>query len=176
MAKKHEVLCRFCKVRFDTNEEEWIMPSKNHYFHRSCYDNWVNKKDDVHTVADDDMWMDASYQFLTRDMLIAVDYRKFQSQFNNFKKKGRTAKGIYFSLLYFYRIKKGDRSKAEGGIGIVDYVYEDATNYYGERTKRGENIVAEIERQVREASQQKEQKVVKKAKKKKTKVVSLDEI
>ena len=34
------------------------------------------------------------------------------------------------ALHYFYEIKGGDKSKANGGIGIIPYVYKDAYNYY----------------------------------------------
>ena len=33
-------------------------------------------------------------------------------------------------VFYFYEIKKNDTSKANGGIGIIPYVYNDAFNYY----------------------------------------------
>ena len=36
------------------------------------------------------------------------------------------------ALVYFYEIKGGDKSKANGGIGIVPYVYQNAYNYFYE--------------------------------------------
>ena len=38
--------------------------------------------------------------------------------------------GIQKSLEYFYEVKGNPISKANGGIGIVPYVYEDAKKYY----------------------------------------------
>jgi len=37
---------------------------------------------------------------------------------------------IHKSLTYFYEIKGNDVSKANGGIGIVPYVYKQALDYY----------------------------------------------
>lgn len=34
------------------------------------------------------------------------------------------------ALKYFYEIKHNDVSKANGGIGILPYCYQDAYNYY----------------------------------------------
>ena len=33
-------------------------------------------------------------------------------------------------VYYFYEIKNGDKEKANGGIGIIPYVYKDAYNYF----------------------------------------------
>jgi hypothetical protein len=41
-----------------------------------------------------------------------------------------TYSGIMKSLEYFYIVKENPLEKANGGIGIVPYVYQDAYNYY----------------------------------------------
>lgn len=38
--------------------------------------------------------------------------------------------GIQKALIYFYEIKGNSLDKANGGIGIVPYIYQDAYNYY----------------------------------------------
>ena len=32
--------CRICKVEIDKENDDWIMPSKNYYYHRKCYEDW----------------------------------------------------------------------------------------------------------------------------------------
>lgn len=46
------------------------------------------------------------------------------------KTNGFTFKGIYYSLLYHYKIKKGDPKKAKNNIGIVPFIYREATEYW----------------------------------------------
>jgi len=171
---KHLVKCRVCGEYFDTNsldETEWIMPSNRRYYHIKCYNDWQSKKDNVKTNdIDEDLWKDAAYQFLQRDLYIKVDFQKFNSQWKNLKKKGRTPKGIYFALRYFYIVQKGDRSKAQGGIGIVDYVYVESSEYWCKRERNGDHILAQIEEQVKQ-SLDREKLVVQKKKKKKGKTV-----
>ena len=41
-----------------------------------------------------------------------------------------TYSGIRRTLEYFYEIKKNSLDKANGGIGIVPWVYEEAKRYY----------------------------------------------
>ena len=38
--------------------------------------------------------------------------------------------GILKSLIYFYKIKGNSTEKANGALGIVPFVYQDAYNYY----------------------------------------------
>lgn len=46
------------------------------------------------------------------------------------EKNHYTYSGIHKALIYHFEIKKGDISKANGGIGIVEYVYQQAHDYY----------------------------------------------
>jgi hypothetical protein len=62
-----------------------------------------------------------------------------------------TAKGIYFALRYFYEIAKGDPSKSENGIGIVPHIYNEGTEYWGNRNQRDKGICARIEEQIRQS-------------------------
>ena len=41
-----------------------------------------------------------------------------------------TYKGILQALVYFYEIKGNDKSKANGSIGIVPFVYQEAFDYF----------------------------------------------
>lgn len=41
-----------------------------------------------------------------------------------------TYSGILRTLKYVFEVKNGDLSKANGGIGIVPWKYQEAYNYY----------------------------------------------
>ena len=59
-----------------------------------------------------------------------------------------TYTGIHKSLTYFYEIKGNDASKANGGIGIVPYVYKQAQDYYfalWEAKQKNENKIEVIQ-------------------------------
>ena len=43
-----------------------------------------------------------------------------------------TYTGITKTLMYFFEVKKNPIEKANGGIGIVPYVYQNAYNYFYE--------------------------------------------
>ena len=80
-------------------------------------------------------------------------------------------------MRYFYEIAKGDPKKSENGIGIADYIYEEGTNYCGERNQRDKGICDRIEEQIRR-SREVEVKVVVQTKtpKNKKKTINLADI
>ena len=41
-----------------------------------------------------------------------------------------TYSGMLKALVYFYEVKGNNRNKANGGIGIIPFIYKDAYNYY----------------------------------------------
>ena len=160
MAKRAVVHCRICKGDIDRdNQNNWVMPQDKWYYHKACYEDFAKKRGaikegDIDIEVDDDMWKGAVYDYLKKDVRIPLDFRKFSSQWDNFLKKNMTAKGIYFTLRYFYEIEKGDATKSENGIGIVPHVYERGTCYWGERNLRDKGICARIEEQIRQSREQ----------------------
>ena len=164
---KAMVECRVCKQKFNRLDPsliegvDWIKPVNLHYYHKKCYEDFAKKKgrigkDGIELEADELVWKTAAEDYLKRDLKISIDYKRFNSQWKKFiEKDGRTPKGIYFTLRYFYDVCKGLTEKSEGGIGIVSHVYEDATAYWGERNQRDKGIVARIEQQIREAAEAK---------------------
>jgi hypothetical protein len=161
MAKRPLVHCRICKGSIDRDAQtDWVMPQEKWYYHISCHEDFAKKRGaikegDIHIEADDDLWKGAVHDYLKKDIKLSLDYRKFSSQWDNFLKRGLTAKGIYFTLRYFYEIEKGDTSKCENGIGIVPHVYERGTGYWGERNLRDKGICARIEEQILQMRAQK---------------------
>lgn len=156
MAKRPLVHCRICKASIDRdNQTDWVEPSPKWFYHISCYEDFANKKGrisegDLTAEVEDDIWKSAVYDYLRRDLKMTLNYVKFTSQWDNFLKKNMTAKGIYFTLRYFYEIAKGDPKKSENGIGIVPHIYNEATCYWGERNQRNKGICARIEQQIRQ--------------------------
>lgn len=181
MAKLPVVHCRLCKKEIDRNVEkeniDWIMRSRGWYYHKSCYEDWISKKNDIHTNGiDEELWKDAAYQYLHRGLRIDVDFNKFNSQWKNYLKQGKTPKGIYFSLRYFYEVKREDPSKSQNGIGIINFIYSEAGEYWVERERRERGICQKIEQQIREAAAQEKRTIQKKQTKKPSKLINIGDI
>ena len=56
---------------------------------------------------------------------------RVNKQIKDFQQEyGYTYSGMLKSLIYFYEVKGNSTEKANGGIGIVPFVYKDAYRYY----------------------------------------------
>ena len=160
--------CRLCKEVIDRNTEvegvDWIMPKKNQFYHKSCYESWR-----AASPTEDEEWVEYIYDFISRDLKVKYDYFMCEAQRKKFLKENKmTNKGIFFTLKYFYELKHGDWDKGHGGLGIVPYVYNEACNYWILKERESKGIVAQIERQMQEAKDR-ESRIVRKKKAKENK-------
>lgn len=155
MARKlPPVHCRTCGKEINRMLElediDWIMPSKNFYYHIDCYNKWAKKNDDIHAKATDEEWYQSLLYYLNHIVKAPINYSKLTSQWKNFlNQKTKTAKGVYMAVRYFYEVQKGDKNKSQGGIGIVSYIYEDSCKYWREREEREAGICSRIEEQIK---------------------------
>lgn len=157
---KAMVQCRICKEKFNRLDPsliegvDFVKPSERMYYHKRCYDEYQGSKLDVHSNMTDELWFNAAWDFLRKDLKYDFNFVKVRKQWESFLKNKMTAKGMYFALKYFYEIKKNDVSKSENGIGIIPHIYEDSRDYWVEREHREQGIVAAIEQQIKEAQNQ----------------------
>ncbi len=123
MAK--EVKCPHCEKYFKKEEQEYVH-QRNRYWHKKCFES-ANKEILVKQKLLD---------YIEKILYKKPDY-KINSQITNFmKSKNLTYEQIYNALYYFYEIKGNSTAKANGGIGIVPYVVEEAEEYFKEKKKR----------------------------------------
>ena len=172
----HMVMCRVCHERFDCEKEEFVMPSKNFYYHKKCYESW--RASDLNN-AEDEAWIDRIYDFIAHDLKQSYDWHKCEVQRERFtKQNGFTNKGIYFTLKYFYEIKGGDWKKGYEGIGIVPYIYKEATEYWVNRERRENGIMKAIEEQIknRVRDDDRQKKFVSKTRKKRREINDFEEL
>lgn len=126
-----KVKCPICNEYFDKEKIENIKIN-NRYLHINCYNN-TNEGQRIQLE-----------NYIKKLMKIEKISPLIKKQIDNFyQEKQYSYKSILFTLKYFYEIKKGDITKAKG-IGIVDYVYEEAKNFYKnieEIKKKNQNIL-----------------------------------
>jgi len=157
------LICRCCHKRdIDKSKPEtYVNPSRGWYYHTDCYNDFINKKDNVMATAENDEWKDLLWDYLARDVkLPGLNYNKFDAQWQSFmfkQKKKMTAKGLFFACRYFYEVIHGNKDEAQGGIGILPYVYDDSCVYWKNRANMNTSVCQKIEEQI----VQKEQREVK---------------
>jgi len=166
------VLCHVRNIkRSEMVEEVDYIRKGTKYYHMKCYRDWKES-----TPAADEEYKAFIYDFLSRDLKVSYDYHMIEAQLKKFTKENKSMKGIFFTLKYFYEIKKNDWDKGHGGIGIVPFVYIEACNYWVARERESNGIVAQIERQMREAETREKKVIVRQTKKKKKYEMDFDAI
>lgn len=114
-----QVKCLYCgeyvsKERFD------VLQVGRRYAHQSCI-----QKDKVNQETKEKI-----HQKMRTVLGAAYTKTKIDNQLKNLIEGGRSPDGILKTLEYWYDIKGNDPKAANGGIGIVDYVYNEAQDYF----------------------------------------------
>ena len=60
---------------------------------------------------------------------------KVDKQIKEYKQEGKTSENILKALEYWYDIKKNSIEQANGGIGIVGYIYKEALDYFNNKER-----------------------------------------
>lgn len=139
MASDKKVKCPSCEIFFKRSEEDYI-EFKNRYWHKSCYENYLNS---LNQEEKDLIDLENYIKELFHIEKITTNIRR---QINKFIREGATQQGILNSLIYFYDIKHNTTEKSNGGIGIVPYVYKEAQSYFGKLdsiTEKNKNKIIE---------------------------------
>ena len=134
-----KTICPYCGESFDRDKVPFIKV-KNRYAHQECYD----KAQAARTQEEKDK--EALEQYILQLFNVQHISPKIRQQIGIYiKDNNYTYNGILKTLMYHYEIKKGDVGKANGGIGIVPYVYQDAYNYFYEQWKANQKNQEKIE-------------------------------
>ena len=121
----HKVKCLYCGVTFDRDKTPCEQVSAKRYAHIEC------SKQVQEKVEKEKRHKDALDNYIKKLFNTDNINTRVQKQINSYiKDYGYSYSGILKALIYFFEIKENSIEKANGGIGIVPYVYQDAYNHY----------------------------------------------
>lgn len=121
----HKVKCKYCGKIFDRDKVPFKQISAQRYAHYECAVAAENskKQEDI----DKEELENYIKQLLNEDFISP----RVRKQINSFiEQYNYTYSGMRKALIYFYEVKGNDKSKANGGIGIIPYCYKQAYDYY----------------------------------------------
>lgn len=122
---KHIVKCAICGEQFDANILPFVKVNSRRYAHLECSKNAEDKKTQEEKDKEN---LEKYIMKLFGDDYITPRIRK---QINDYiQKYNYTYSGIQRTLEYFFEIKGNSIDKANHGIGIVPYIYQDSYNYF----------------------------------------------
>lgn len=121
----HIVTCIYCKKKFDRDKYPFVQVSNRRYAHTECSMSDEQKK------AKEELDKEALNNYIMKLFNTSYVDARIQKQIKQYVDEYNfTYSGIQKALTYFFEIKGNSLEKANGGIGIVPYVYKNAYNYY----------------------------------------------
>ena len=124
----HMVKCSVCGESFNRDKVQAVKTGARRYAHQRCCPMGELVPLAVVEIDADLLKLEEYIKTLLNEDFINARVKK---QIKDFKETyGYTYSGMLKSLIYFYEVKGNPKEKANGGIGIIPFVYKDAYNYY----------------------------------------------
>lgn len=121
----HLVTCVYCKKRFDRDKIDTTQISARRYAHKECVEK--NQKEKSQEEQD----LEKLEQYIMKLFDEPYINARIKKQIKDYKAMyNYTYSGMLKSLIWFYEIKGNSIEKANGGIGIIPFIYKDALQYY----------------------------------------------
>lgn len=118
MAKKPQVKCLYCSKSFYREDCDWEQIGRR-YAHKECYEEHIRLNGEEEKIFNKCKELFGGY----------YNKARIQKQLKKFYDDGLTKEGIYNAIEYWFDIKNEDVSKANNGIGIVPFVYDEAQRH-----------------------------------------------
>jgi len=120
----NKVKCPVCEKRFYKEEVDFVKKGRR-YYHKECVEEQA-EVDEANSVINHENMIEIIKEIFD----IKYPSPRILKQIKDYGKKGYTYFGIWKTLEYWFILEGNSTKKAHGGIGIVPYVYEDASIYY----------------------------------------------
>lgn len=126
----HVVICTKCGKKFDRDSIQAVRTGARRYAHAACDPDNTDLVPLVVKEANDPDYIKLM-DFIKELFGDTANYAQIKRQLKIYINDNHYSfSGILKSLIYFYRIKGNSIEKANGALGIVPFVYQDAYNYY----------------------------------------------
>lgn len=121
----HKVKCKYCGKTFDRDKYPFVQISAQRYAHKECALEQEKK-----IIAEDEDKKNLE-EYIMKLLNISYVDPKIRKQIKQYVEEYQyTYSGIHKTLVYFYEVKGNSIDKANGGIGIVPYIYQESFRYY----------------------------------------------
>ena len=117
-------------------DDEMLVGATNHgnrTWHDECWNNRHKKaeQEDKEKKLREDILITAR-----KYLGSSANEKLINQQMDRYKSEGKKYQGIKLTLDYWYGTQGGTPGKANGGIGIVDFIYNEAAQKYKEKLDR----------------------------------------
>lgn len=122
---KRILKCYYCGERFDANQVPFVQVNSRRYAHKECAEKAQNEK------SQEEKDLALLEEYIKNLFDISQLTPKIRKQISTYHtEKNYSYSGIYKTLKYWFEVKGNSIDKANGGIGIVPYTYDQAFRYW----------------------------------------------
>ncbi len=134
----HNVICPYCHQTFNRDKEPFIQLGRR-YAHPECHQKAESQK------TQDEKDLQDLEEYILKLLNLEYITPRIRKLINDYKEKNNYSyTGIRKALYYFYEIQKNPIEKANGSIGIVPYIWDEAYRYYYDKWERDQKNDVEI--------------------------------
>lgn len=116
-----KVKCKYCGQYFNRNAEPFVEVGGRRYAHAACAETLSQEERDYLEL---EKYIKQLFGINTLTARIKRQIADYKEQYNY------SYSGMQKTLYWWFELKKNSLDKANNGIGIVPYVYQDACDYY----------------------------------------------
>lgn len=121
----HMVQCYYCNERFDRDKIPTVKVSARRYAHAKC------ANDHEMNLSQEEQDLVQLEQYIMQLFEEPYVNARIRKQINDFQKEyGYSYSGMLKTLIWWYEVRGNSTEKANGGIGIIPYIYNQALQYY----------------------------------------------
>ena len=120
------VKCLYCGEQFDRNDpSNHFVKIKRRYAHKNCAEEYEN------SLTQEQKDLKSLIEYIKELLKEDYNFMKVKKQIEDYHEKyDYSYSGMLRSLKWFYEVKNNSIDKANGGIGIIPFIYNDAYKYY----------------------------------------------
>ena len=121
----HYVKCLYCGNQFDRDSEPTKQVSTRRYAHLECW------KDHLANMSQEEKDIEAFYDYTRNLFGKSYNYMLTKKLAEKYVKENNyTYSGMLKTLKWYYEKEGHSLDKSNGSIGIIPYIYQQASNYY----------------------------------------------
>lgn len=125
MPVAHYVKCKYCGEQFNRDAEPTVKIGERRYAHAACAQKYEAS---IPQEEKDYMALESYIKKLFKTNNVSA---KIKKQIRDFRQEyNYTYSGMLKTLYWWYDIKGHTLELAQGGIGIIPFIYQDALKYF----------------------------------------------
>lgn len=140
--------CIYCKQKFDIDKVDkatLVKVTPSRYAHKKCYEDFNNNR---LKKKGNEVTLEAVKAYINEALKgTEINWPNLMKEIVKYTKSGYNYEKIYKTLIYCFEVKRIDKFKFNGHIGLINNYFAEAAKYYKDIDKYNELKAIEIKKE-----------------------------